>query len=68
MHFVAGDISDDITEICVDCGATLDKQSVSQDEMDFQCPNDTFYSKANSGISLDGLFFLFTERIKQNVY
>jgi hypothetical protein len=35
MHFSAGEVWDDITEVCDDCGAKLDRQTVSdiiQDE------------------------------------
>ncbi len=30
MHFSAGDVWDDLTEVCNDCGANLDRQSLGE--------------------------------------
>lgn len=35
QHFSGGDYWDDITEICLDCGADLDALAISQDTSEF---------------------------------
>ena len=34
FHFSAGDVWDDITEVCIDCGANLDRLPASQEDSD----------------------------------
>ena len=34
LHFSAGDVWDDIHEVCIDCGANLDRLPASQEDSD----------------------------------